>query len=111
MNQLITLWRYGLSCFFVFKEHFSKNNKNPKILKILDYAAWCFSEKSGKLPNDTSTAVICAFYEDIATHREFWPHFSEWFFPHEFDQIKSWFKYHLADDELIEFENTYKMNA
>ncbi len=104
----MALW---IELHLIFNSLVEENAKNPKIRKILNYASWCFSDKSGKLPNDTSTAVVCAFYEDIATQREFWPYFKEWFYPHEFEKIKPCFKYHLSDDEFIELEKIYKMKS
>ena len=49
------------------------------VKRVLDYAAWCSSEQSGALPNDTSTAAICAFYEHLPARRESWPMFRRWF--------------------------------
>ncbi len=80
---------------------------DEKVRKILNYASWCFSEKSGKLPNDTSTVVTCAFYEDISSHKDFWPMFNDWFFPHEFENIKGYFRYHLSKSEFSELELMY----
>ncbi len=80
---------------------------DKKVRNILNYASWCFSERSGRLPNDTSTAVSCAFYEDIATHKDFWPLFNDWFFPHEFENIKGYFRYHLSESEFSELERIY----
>lgn len=103
----MALW---IEFYLIFvKQVHSKNHE--KVRKILNFAAWCFSEKSGKLPNDTSTAVTCAFYEDIASHKDFWPMFNDWFFPHEFEKIKGCFKYHLSEKDFSKLENIfYKHN-
>ena len=99
----MALW---IELYLLF-EIFVKDGEKEKVRKILNYASWCFSEKSGKIPNDTSTAVSCSFYEDIASNKEYWPLFREWFFPHEFENVKPCFKYHLTDAEFSELERTY----
>jgi len=99
----MALW-IGLYSLF---EIFVREGKKKKVRKVLDYASWCFSDKSGKIPNDTSAAVSCGFYEDIVSHKEYWPLFNEWFFPHEFESVKPCFKYHLTNAEFIELESTY----
>ena len=103
----MALW---IELFLIFEKLVEMNEKE-KIREILNYAAWCFSEKSGKIPNDTSTAVACSFYEVIASHKKYWPLFREWFFPHEFENIKACFKYHLNEDEFKELEITYYKKA
>ena len=75
--------------------------------RILWYATWCRSDQSGKLPNDTSTAVTCAFYENLPTRREFWGRFPEWFFYDEFMGLVPTFGYLLSADELQELQKSY----
>jgi hypothetical protein len=99
----MALW---IELYCIFKRAVKDNDKN-KTRKILNYASWCISEKSGKMPNDTSTAAICAFYEDIASHKEFWPQFNEWFFPDEFEKLKDCFSYHLSENEFLELSKLF----
>jgi hypothetical protein len=79
----MALW---IELHYIF-EKLVNEGKESEVRKLLNYAAWCLSPKSGKLPNDTSTAVVCAFYEDIGKNKKMWPYFKEWFFPHEFAEI------------------------
>ena len=83
------------------------DNENDLVRRILMYAAWSISEKSGRLPNDTSSAAWVAFYEHLPTHKKYWSQFREWFYPHEFENIFPAFKYFLSDDELEELKATY----
>jgi hypothetical protein len=66
----MSLWIEILILF----ERYVKNNYTESIRKILNYAAWCISEESGQLPNDTSTAAVCAFYEHIGSQKKYWSH-------------------------------------
>lgn len=75
--------------------------------QILGYAAWCRSERSGKLPNDTSTAVTCAFYENLPTRRELWGRFPDWFFYDEFMSLVPTFGYLLSADDLQQLQEAY----
>lgn len=75
--------------------------------RLLDYAAWCCSEQSGPLPNDTSTAAACAFYEHLPTHKAFWPHFNTWFAPQAFAALLPVFAYHLPAADLAALKTAY----
>lgn len=75
--------------------------------RLLNYAAWCFSDRSGPLPNDTSTAAACAFYEHLPTHKEFWPRLGAWFSPDEFANLLPVFVYHLSAEELAALKVAY----
>ncbi len=88
-----------------------RQNDTGRIRAILNYAAWCISEASGHLPNDTSTAAICAFYEDIASNKDNWPRFVEWFTPSEFAAVQEFFGYHLDGKELQELVATFRAAA
>lgn len=76
--------------------------------RLLDYAAWCFGEGSGKVPNDTSTAVVCAFYEHLATNRQYWPRFGRWFPASLFRNLRPIFGYFLIEEELAELVACYE---
>lgn len=78
-----------------------------RVRRILGYAAWCFSDRSGPLPNDASTAVVCAFYEHLATRRDRWPMFRRWFDPAMFHRLRPCFAYHLGEPELAELTRLY----
>ena len=81
---------------------------NDQLLaRLLRFAGWCVSDNSGPLPNDTSTAAACAFYEHLPANRDYWPHFRKWFFPHEFARLLPIFKYHLSADEVAQLEKVY----
>jgi len=97
------LW---LELVTLFAHAFRECDKN-KIRKILDYAVWCCSNKSGALPNHTSTAAIIGFYESIAPHKEYWSNFRSWFLPSEFEKYKDNFGYHLNSKELFELNAVY----
>lgn len=71
-----------------------------EVVRVLDYAKWCVSEASGKLPNDTSTAVCCAFYEHLSEQKESWVRFRSWFSPQEFESLKGVFAYHLTESDM-----------
>lgn len=103
VDNPMSLWIELLIAF----ENFVKNNEDEKIRKVLNYAAWCVSPNSGHLPNDISTAVVCAFYEHIGSNSSMWPHFKDWFSTQEFEKIKDCFKYHLSDKEFEEFNEFY----
>src|SRR5262245_32827361 len=49
------------------------------VTRIVAYACWCMSDQSGPLPNDTSTAVACAFLEHLPENEETWPYLLKWF--------------------------------
>src|SRR5579859_907973 len=42
---------------------------------VLRYASWCTAEGAGSGPSDTLTAVLVAFYEDLASEKALWPRF------------------------------------
>lgn len=75
--------------------------------RLLKYAAWCCSELSGSLPNDTSTAAVCAFYEHLPSHKEFWPSFGTWFSPDEFTRLLPVFAHHLSPEDLEALKVAY----
>jgi hypothetical protein len=79
----------------------------PMVRRILRLAAWCVSDGSGRLPNDTSTAAAVAFYEHLPTKREYWPHFRAWLSPQEFEALIPVFAYLLSADELAELKESY----
>jgi hypothetical protein len=85
-----------------FREH-----DNALLRRVLRFAGWCVSEHSGSLPNDTSTAAACAFYEHLPANRAYWPHFRQWFFPHEFSRLLPIFKYHLSAEDVAQLEKVY----
>lgn len=68
--------------------------------RVMDYAKWCVSNASGTLPNDTSTAVCCAFYEHLPEKKENWARFRGWFTPQEFEDLKGVFAYHLSESDM-----------
>ncbi len=74
--------------------------ESNKIRDILNYAQWCMSEEAGKLPNDSSTAVCCAFYEHLPENQNNWGYFKKWFTPKEFETLKGVFSYHIKEEEL-----------
>lgn len=78
------------------------------VQRILSFARWCSSEGSGPLPNDTSTAVSCAFYEHLLTRREYWPHMRSWFPPEVFRELLPTFGYHLSAVDVAELKKLYQ---
>jgi hypothetical protein len=74
---------------------------------ILMYAFWCLSPAAGALPSDASTAVWCAFFENLALHKELWGRFRQWFTHSQFEQIRPSFCYFLSSDEQKELSETY----
>ncbi|WP_428623006.1 hypothetical protein [Sedimenticola sp.] len=78
-----------------------------QINDILNYARWCLSEEAGKLPNDTSTAVCCAFYEHLPEKPANWSFFKEWFSPNEFESLKGVFSYHIKEEELKNLSSVF----
>ena len=76
--------------------------------RLLRYAAWCFSARSGVLPNNTSTAVACAFYEHLPCNKEFWPSFSAWFSVDEFTKLLPVFAYHVSPEDLEALKVVYR---
>lgn len=77
------------------------------VRRVLRYAAWCCSDRSGRLPNDTSTAAACAFYEQLPTRKEFWPSFRTWFTPEQFSRLLPVFAYHLLPEDLEALKIAY----
>jgi len=82
-------------------------SNSSQVERILRYAAWCVSEAAGRIPNDTSTAVACAFYEHLATRKDFWPNFAAWFRPAQFSALLPVFRYHLSQPELAALQAEY----
>lgn len=99
----MALW---IELYAAFLRHVKLGNAD-EIRKLLMYAAWCGSDKSGKLPNETSTAVYCAFYEDIGSNKTLWRYFSEWFYPQEYKKLRSAFSYGLTDEEMKQLDAQY----
>jgi len=99
----MALW---IELSMLFEDHVQEGNKEI-IRKILDYASWCGSEKSGKLPNDTSTAVYCGFYEDIGGNKSFWPFLNQWFSKAEYEKLKGSFGYFLNEEEVKELNRIF----
>ena len=79
--------------------------------RFLKLAAWCVSEESGPLPNDTSTAAAVAFYEHLPENRTLWKYFPSWFSRQEFESLLSVFAYHLNDKELEQLRQSYAAHA
>ena len=77
------------------------------VARILRFANWCVSEHSGPLPNDTSTAAACAFYEHLPENHGYWPFFRKWFSPREFAQLTPVFAYHLSASDLETLKREY----
>jgi hypothetical protein len=67
---------------------------------VLRYASWCTAEGAGTGPSDTLTAVLVAFYEDLAAEKGLWPRFKSWFRPDEFEVLAKAFHYHLSEEEF-----------
>ena len=84
-----------------------RRNDALLVKRILSYASWCISEQSGPLPNDTSTAVACAFYEHLPSCKDFWPHFRKWLSPSEFAALIPIFAYHASAAELEQLKASY----
>jgi hypothetical protein len=74
---------------------------------ILIYAFWCLSPAAGALPSDASTAAWCAFFENLAPHKELWSRFRSWFSQPQFEQIAPAFGYFLSEEEQKELSGTY----
>jgi hypothetical protein len=79
--------------------------------RFMQFAAWCISEHSGQLPNDTSTAAAVAFYEHLPQNRAYWPHFKKWFSPSEFQTLMPIFSYYTKLNDLAELKRIYASRA
>ena len=97
------LW---IELLLIFEDNV-KSNDQDIIRKTLNYASWCCSEKSGKLPNDTSTAAYIGFYESLGGNKIFWPYFKEWFFPEEYKKLKPAFSYFANEEELTLMDSMF----
>ena len=91
----------------MYFERLSPEEDNKKINDILSYARWCVSEEAGKLPNDTSTAVCCAFYEHLPEKPANWNYFRKWFSPKEFESLKGVFSYHIKEEDLNNLSSVF----
>jgi hypothetical protein len=80
------------------------------VARFLAYASWCLSEASGKLPNDTSTAVVVAFYEHLPERRSHWALIPGWLSSQEFTNLLPVFSYHLTPAEVAELKEEYESN-
>ena len=78
------------------------------VSRLLKYAAWCCSDRSGALPNDTSTAAACAFYEHLPERKDFWPNFGAWFSAGEFARLLPVFAYHVSPEDLEALKAVYE---
>jgi hypothetical protein len=87
------------------------SDQSEKVRRILELAAWCVSELSGSLPNDTSTAAAVAFYEHLPQKREYWQYFPQWFTRQEFEQLLPVFSYHLGSNDIAELKRSYASAA
>lgn len=76
-------------------------------LRILKFASWCISDESGRLPNDTSTAVGVGFYEHLAENRDWWTRFNSWFTREQFQMLLPAFSYHLSVDDVEKLKKVY----
>jgi len=74
---------------------------------VLRYASWCTNEGAGTGPSDTLTAVLVAFYEDLASEKSLWPRFREWFRPFEFEALARPFHYHLSAEEFQQLRDEF----
>jgi hypothetical protein len=84
---------------------------SSRVERLLAFAAWCASEQSGSLPNDTSTAAAVAFYEHLPQNREYWQHFPRWFPGSKFHDLLPVFSYHLSETEVTELKKAYATAA
>ncbi len=89
-----------------FDELMKKGDSGP-VNQILRFAAWCISPESGRLPNDTSTAVAVAFYEHLPQNRDYWRYFPQWFPKREFNELLAVFGYHLNQQDIYELSKLY----
>ncbi|WP_266156916.1 hypothetical protein [Dyella silvatica] len=89
-----------------FEDAFVANDQRL-LGRFLEYAAWCMSDAAGRLPSQSSTAVACAFYEHLPTHREYWPYFRSWFSPQQFTALIPVFSYHLSDGDMADLKKCY----
>lgn len=74
---------------------------------VLRYASWCTVEGAGSGPSDTLTAVLVAFYEDLASEKALWSRFRDWFRPNEFEALARAFRYHLSDQEFQQLREEF----
>ncbi len=81
------------------------------VARFLQFAEWCISEQSGRLPNNTSTAAALAFYEHLPQDRSYWQYFPRWFSRQQFESLLPVFSYHLTEEELSELKMHYACNA
>jgi len=84
---------------------------SSRVERLLRFAAWCVSELSGTLPNDTSTAAAVAFYEHLSQKREYWQYFPKWFPRTEFNHLLPVFSYHLSEKDVADLKSVYASAA
>ncbi|MDD5707844.1 MAG: hypothetical protein PHR35_18145 [Kiritimatiellae bacterium] len=77
------------------------------VARFIRFAAWCISPAAGPLPNDTSTAVACAFYEHLPEKQSYWPYFRKWFSRSEFEGLLPVFSYHTSPQQLESLKKSF----
>ena len=77
------------------------------VRRFLRYADWSISEEAGRLPSETSTAAVCAFYEHLPKRREYWPLFRSWFSQKQFTNLIPVFGYHLSSVDVADLKRFY----
>ena len=85
-----------------------KREDRDGMRRILAYATWCVNQPIGHGGDDAVNAVVCGFYEHLGANRTLWPHFPEWFFPHEFERIQGAFRYFLSDAQFEELRAVFR---
>jgi hypothetical protein len=103
----MALW---IELHFLFEDTVARGDWKS-VGRFLKLAAWCVSEDSGPLPNDTSTAAAVAFYEHLPEDRTLWKYFPSWFSRREFESLLPVFAYHLDDNELEQLKQSYAPHA
>jgi hypothetical protein len=73
------------------------------VAAIYDYASWCLAEGDGDIP----TATLVCFYEDIPTDPLICADVGRWLTEQDFDDLRSFFGYHLSETELDAFHQEF----
>jgi hypothetical protein len=102
-ESAMSLW---IDLQLLFLDHVARGEQDAE-RAVLRYASWCTAEGAGNGPSDTLTAVLVAFYENLASKKAMWPHFKDWFRPDEFEALAQPFHYHLSDQEFQQLREEF----
>jgi hypothetical protein len=87
---------------------FERLNDDDFTRRIFEYARWCVeSPGDGGHLSDAGTAAVCAFYEHLPQQAAIRRDLSRWLTREEFTNLREAFRYHLSEQEFLEFEKDF----